>query len=173
MANSSDGICFIENSDIVKHMLASLLNIASNKTSVDYARSSVKNVLRDLEGNYDFLKYVNIKTLKQIENNIDAINVRPDMDCVRPKEVGKAIQDLIDVLKSYLGKKAGYFFIKEFRDDLGNEYHMHLRDLGVNLRIAELQEELGKIDVDQYKIKEDSKVNIAFVEKNSSCTYIV
>jgi len=165
MANLSDGIYFIENSDIMKHTLASLLNVASNKTSIDYARSSVKTLLRDLEGNYDFLRYVNIKTLKQIENNIDAINVRSDMDCVRPKEVGKAIQDLIDVLKSHLGKKAGYFFIKEFRDDLGDEYHMYIKDLGVNLRIAELQEELGKIDVDQYKIKENNEVNVAFVEK--------
>jgi hypothetical protein len=165
MTNSSDGICFIENSDIVKHTLASLINVTSNKTSVGYARSSVKNILIDLEGNYDFLKYVNIKTLEQIENNIDAINVRSDMDCVRPTEVGKAIQDLIDVLKSHLGKKAGYFFIKEFKDDLGNEYYSYIRDLGVNLRIAELQEELGKIDVDQYEIKEESKINIAFIEK--------
>ena len=91
MAKSLDGLYFIENSDIMKHTLASLLNIASSKTSVDYARSSVRNLLRDLEGNYDFLKYVNIKALKQIENNIDAINVKSDMDGVLPKEVGKAI----------------------------------------------------------------------------------
>ncbi len=165
MANLSDGIYFIENSDIMKHTLASLLNVASNKTSIDYARSSVKTLLRDLEGNYDFLKYVNIKTLKQIENNIDAINVKSDMDCVQPKEVGKAIQELIDVLRKHLGEKAGYFFIKEFRDDLGDEYHAYIRDLGVNLRIAELQEELGKIDVEQYKIKENRDINIAFIEK--------
>ena len=168
MANLSDRICFIENSDIVKHTLASLLNVASNKTSIDYARSSVKTLLRDLEADYDFLRYVNIKTLKQIENNIDAINVKSDIDCVRPKEVGKAIQELIEVLKRHLGKKAGYFFIKEFRDDLGDEYHTYIRDLGVNLRIAEIQEELGKIDVEQYKIKENREINIAFIEKNSS-----
>lgn len=42
---------------------------------------------------------------------------------------------------------------------------LYIRDLGVNLRIAELQEELGKIDVDQYKTKENNAVNIAFVEK--------
>ena len=165
MTKSLDGTYFIENSDIMKHTLTSLLNIASSKTSVDYARSSVKNLLRDLTGNYDFLKYVDIKTLKQIENNIDAINVKSDIDCVQPKEVGKAIQELIDVLKNHLGEKAGYFFIKEFRDDLGDEYHTYIRDLGVNLRIAELQEELGKIDVEQYKIKENREINIAFIEK--------
>ena len=165
MAKSLDGIYFIENSDIMKHTLASLLNIASSKTSVDYARSSLKNLLIDLEGNYDFLKYVNIKTLRQIENNIDAIDIESDMDCIRPKEVGRAIQELIDVLKIHLGEKAGYFFIKEFREDLGDEYHTYIRDLGVNLRIAELQEEIGKIDVGQYKIQEDSKANIAFIEK--------
>ena len=38
-------------------------------------------------------------------------------------------------------------------------------DYDFNLRIAELQEELGKIDVDQYKTKENNAVNIAFVEK--------
>jgi len=156
---------FIENSDIMKHTLASLLNIASSKTSVDYARSSVKHLVQNLEDNYDFLKYVNIKTLKQIENNMDAINVKTDMDGVGPKEVGRAIQELINVLKKHLGNKAGYFFIKEFRDDLGDEYHTYIKDLGVNLRITELQEELGKIEVDQYKIKENSEINIAFIEK--------
>ena len=166
MTYSLDGICFIENSDIMKHTLASLINVASNKTSVDYARSSVKKLLLGLEENYDFLEYVNIKTFEQNDNNIDAINILSDMDIVRPKQVGKAIQDLIDMLKSHLGKKAGYFFIKEFRDDLGGEYHMHIRNIGVNLRIAELQDELGKIDVNQYKIKEEDKINIAFIEKN-------
>jgi len=165
MEQPSSGLYFVENSDIMKHILASLLNVASNKTSIDYARSSVKNLLKDLEGNYDFLKFVNIKILAQIENNMDAINVKSDMDNVRPKNVGKAIQDLINVLKKHLGMKAGYFFIKEFRDDLGDEYHSYIRDMGVNLKIAELQEELGKIDVDQYKIKEDNKANIAFIEK--------
>jgi len=168
MENSFDRSYLIENSDIMKHTLASLLNIAGSKTSVNYARSSVKNLLRDLEGNYDFLKYVNIKTLKQIENNKDAINVESNMDDIQPKEIGKAIQELINVLKFHLGKKAGYFFIKEFRDDLGDEYHTYIRDLGVNLRLAELQEELGKIDIEQYEIKEDSKANIAFIEKKSS-----
>ncbi len=38
-------------------------------------------------------------------------------------------------------------------------------DYDFNLRIAELQEELGKIDVDQYKIKENRESNIAFIEK--------
>jgi len=165
MNDSFNGICFIENSDIFKHTIASLLNIASSKTSVEYARSSVKSLIKDLMGEYDFLKYVKIQTLKEFENNFDAVDIQTDMDCVRPKDVGKAIQELIDVLKLHLGKKAGYFFIKEFRDDLGDEYHSYIKDIGVNLRIAELQNELGKIEVDQYKIQEDNKTNIAFIEK--------
>lgn len=79
--------------------------------------------------------------------------------------MGRAIQNLVDVLKRHLGKRAGYFFMKEFQDDLGEDYRSIIKSMGVDLRLADLQDELGGWDSKQYTIKDDADVNIAFIEK--------
>ena len=160
------GIHKIENSDVMKHTLTSLVHVASTKTSEDYARTSLKKLLKELEDNYYFLKYIEIEDAESLEDTYEAITVMSRIDRVEPRTVGKAIQSLIDVLKKYLGKKAGFFFIQEFRDDLGDDYHSVIKNMGVDLRLADLQEELGGWDIEQYKIKDDSDTNIAFIEKN-------
>lgn len=84
----------------------------------------------------------------------------------------------IDVIESYewwedanytysmnFGKKAGYFFIREFKEDLGERYHSFIKNMGVDLRLIELQNEVYGIDSSKYTIKEDSSSNIAYVKK--------
>ena len=65
------GLHRIENSVVMKHTLASLVHVASTKTSEEYARSSVKNVLKELEENYGFLRYIEMKDVKYLENTYD------------------------------------------------------------------------------------------------------
>ncbi len=156
----------VENSDVIKHTLFSLVNVASTKTSEDYAWSIIKTLLKELKENYDFLKYIKIDNLEYLENTIDDITIMSDLDNVNPTHVGKAIQDIIDIFKTRMGKKAGYFFIKEFRDDLGEEYHSIIKEMGVDLRLIDLQNEVYGISSSQnYKIKDDNNINIAFIEK--------
>jgi len=159
------GLHKIENSVVMKHTLASLVHVASTKTSEEYARSSVKNLLKELEENYGFLRHIEIKDVKYLENTYDAITVMSNIDHIEPLKVGRAIQNLVDVLKRHLGKRAGYFFMKEFQDDLGEDYRSIIKSMGVDLRLADLQDELGGWDSKQYTIKDDADVNIAFIEK--------
>jgi len=149
----------------MKHTLASLVHVASTKTSEEYARSSVKNLLKELEENYGFLRYIEIKDVKYLEDTYDAITVMSNIDRIDPLAVGRAIQNLVDVLKKHLGKRARYFFMKEFQDDLGEDYRSIIKSMGVDLRLADLQDELGGWDSKQYTIKDDADVNIAFIEK--------
>ena len=156
----------VNNSDIIKRILYSLITVASNKTSDDYAWSTIKKLLNELKNDYDFLKYVQIGGLESLENNIDDINIISHMNVIEKKELGKAIQDLVDLYKKYLGKKAGYFFISEFKETLGEKYHLIIKDIGVDLRLIDLQNEIYSIDSKKYKIKDDGSSNIAFVEKD-------
>lgn len=55
--------------------------------------------------------------------------------------------------------------MKEFQDDLGEDYRSIIKSMGVDLRLADLQDELGGWDSEQYTIKDDADVNIAFIEK--------
>lgn len=155
----------LNNSDVIKHTLFTLVRVASTKTSGDYAWSSIKRLLNELRSNYDFLKYIEIGDLESLTNTKDDINIVSHMNIVEKKELGKAIQELVDLYKKYLGHRAGYFFISEFKEHLGERYHSMIKSMGVDLRLIDLQNDIYSIDSKKYKIKEDSSANIAFVEK--------
>jgi len=162
---SYKGMFQVENSDIMRHTINSLVHVASTKTSDEYARTSMKNLLNQLIKDYDFLKYIKIKDAKYFENTFDAVSVMSHIDTVESQKVGKAIQSLVDILKKHLGKRAGYFFIQEFRDHLGDEYHLLIKNMGVDLRLSDLQEEFEGLDSEHFMIKDDVNANIAFIEK--------
>ena len=155
----------IDNSEILKHTLFSLVHVASLKTSDDYAWASVKKLIRELKVNYAFLNYIQIGNISYLNYTIDDIKISPEINDVDPKELGKAIQDIVDLVRKYLGEKAGYFFIQEFREILGDTYHSIIKKMGVDLRLVELQDQYSYFEHGKYKIKDDKNSNIAFVEK--------
>jgi len=163
--SDSEKIYKLDNQHVVKRTLMSLIYVATTKTSDDYAWSSIKKLMNELKVTYDFLKYVEIKDIKQLRYSIDDILIEPNLNNIEPRELGKAIQDIIDLLKKYLGKKAGYFFIQEFKEVLGEQYHKIIKSMGVDLRLVELQDELYGVNTGKYKIKDDSNSNIAYIEK--------
>ena len=154
-----------ENSDIVRQTLVSLINVASSKTSKAYARTTLKLLLDKLEKKYVVVKFIKIKDAEKIKNNEDAITVMAKANTIEPNEIGRTIQSLVDIYKRELGKKAGYFFIKEFQAELGDDYHSVIKKMGVDLRLVELQEEVYGWDTEHLQIKENVNSNIAFVEK--------
>ena len=147
----------VKNSDVIKHVLSSLVDVTSSKTSKEHALLMVKTLLKTLECEYDFLRYIKIDDMDGLDNNLDAIVVVSDINYVESIKMGLAIQNLIDVLKKHLGKKAGYHFIREFRDDLGADYHSIIKNMGVDLRLVELQDEMYGWETKKYKIKDDDK----------------
>ena len=40
------------------------------------------------------------------------------------QEASNRPQSLIDIFKIRMGNKAGYYFIEDFKNDLGSEYHL-------------------------------------------------
>ena len=155
----------IKNSDILKNTLMSLIKVARSKTSDDYAWSSIKKLLIELNTKYTCLRFVHIGKINEINYNINDIIIDDDFERIESLELGKAIQDIIDLLKKYLGKKAGYFFIQEFKSVLGERYYNIIKDIGVDLRLVELQNEFSGVDTRGFKIKDSGSSNIAFVEK--------
>ena len=155
----------IENTEIIKHTLFSLIFVARSKTSKDYAWSIIKKLLIELKTNYDFLKYIKIDEIVKLEDTIDDITVLSDFNNVEPKKIGGAIQNIIDIFKTRMGKKAGYFFLAEFKKVLGEEYHLIIKKMGVDLRLIELQKEIPGYETGKYKIKDEINSNIAYLEK--------
>ena len=116
------------------------------------------------------MKHIQIKKLEHLENTIDDITIASDINAIDVKNVGRAIQEIIDTFKTRMGKRAGYFFLREFRNELGDEYHAIIKEMGVDLRLIDLQNELYSINKGRdFKIKDDSSINIAYIEKNEIC----
>lgn len=117
----------INNSQVIKKILLSLISVSQDKTTKNYAWSIVKSLLIDLEKKFDFLKYVKICELDDLDTDLESITVSLDIDQINPMEIGKAIQSLIDIFKIRMGNKAGYYFIEDFKSDLGSEYHLIIK----------------------------------------------
>lgn len=155
-------ICY---SDVIKHTLYSLIVVARPKSSKDYAWSIIKRLLAELKKDYDFLKFIHIGEIENLEDNIDDINVVSDFNDVEPKRIGQAIQNIIDIFKTRMGNKAGYFFLTEFKETLGYTYYFIISDMGVDLRLIDLQKTIYGWDSQKHKIKEKFDSNIAYIEK--------
>ena len=155
----------IQNSDVIKHTLYSLIFVARSKTSKDYAWSIIKRLLDELKIDHDFLKYIKINEVENLEDTIDDIKVSSDFNHVEPKKIGKAIQSIVDLFKIRMGNKAGYFFLAEFKEVLGNKYHSIIKKMGVDLRLIDLQKQIYGWETGEYKIKDEFNSNIAFLER--------
>lgn len=135
----------IENSDVLKKVLTTLMNISGRKTTKGYAIMMMDSLLTDLEEEYDFLKHVAIKDTRFLEDD-DTITVMSDVDSVTPSEVGGALSSIIKSMNESLGKNAGHFFMKEIARNIGYEYNSTIKDMGVNLNLLQLEYEVAELE---------------------------
>ena len=78
------------NSEVVKQVLNTLINTIRRKTDEKHAILTVNSLIKKLEAEYDFLRYIEINDTRLLAT-ADIVNVMPDIDAVSPKEVGKAL----------------------------------------------------------------------------------
>jgi len=155
----------IKNSDVIRQTLFSLVCVAGSNSSDIFAWAVIKKLIRELGSSYDFLDYIEISNTENIQNTINDIKISAEMDEIDSFEVGNAIQEIVDIFKDKMGVKAGYTFIKEFKNHLGEEYHTKIKEMGVDLRLIDLQDEISDLNSSSYEIKDEKKSNIAFIQK--------
>ena len=137
------GLPQIKNSDIVEHVLRTMINISSRKTTEGYAVLTMDTLIKKLGEEYDFLRYVEVKDTRFLEDT-SSISVLSDMDSVSPVEIGKALAALIATMNRSLGKNAGHFFIKEIQSNLEDDYYSTIMDMGVDLSLMQLEHEVSE-----------------------------
>ena len=162
----------ISNSDVMNHVMNSFFNVISTRTTPAHAWLTLKILMQKIEYNYNFIKsidLIDIKDIKEMEyyqtkfKNIAIIDTAI-VETVDEKIIGESVQSLADELKKYLGKKAGYHLLREFRDDLGDNYYSIINKMGVDLRLIELQDELYELDYKEYVMEDDNELNVAIVK---------
>ena len=133
-----------DNSEVVKHILQTLINITSRKTTKDLALSTMYDLIKKLQGKYEFLKHIEIKDTRFIEFE-EPVSVMSDIDGVKLNEIGKALSDIIKTMKIDLGRNAGYFFIKELKNNIRDEYSSTLEEMGLDFGVMQLEFEVSEM----------------------------
>jgi len=133
-------------SEIMKNVLRTLISISSRKTDLPFTMMTMEDLIKRLETQYRFLKHIQIKDDIYNEESSDMISVMADINTVPPTELGKALHSIIDSMNRSLGENAGYFFIKELRNTLSDEYLTMMRDMGVDLGLMQLESEINRLE---------------------------
>jgi hypothetical protein len=134
----------IENSEAIRHILETLLSISSRKTTQGHALLTMNGLITKLQGKYNFLKHVEIKDTRFVELD-DPIGVMTDINSVKSDDVGRALYDIIKSMNDALGESAGHFFIKELRNNIGENYSTIIEEMGLDLGLMQLEFEVSEM----------------------------
>jgi hypothetical protein len=111
----------LEPADVTRQFLQTVIRIIGRKTSEEYAAVTIRNLLMTLQLKYPFVRDMEIRDTRFLELE-SSVTVRDSLKNINPKEIGRALTDLLKSIMKSLGKTAGYFFIREIREKIGVDY---------------------------------------------------
>ncbi|HIH28357.1 MAG TPA: hypothetical protein HA260_00985, partial [Thermoplasmata archaeon] len=129
----------IKNSEVIGGILRTLYMVASRRTSQTFAATVIGAIIKTLEQNYDFLRYINIENPEYTNSEI-VINISNEIDTVEPTRIGTAVEAIIRIVYMDLVGKTGLFFMKELKQQAGDQIISELRNYGVNLALLQTEQ---------------------------------
>ena len=123
------------NREAFQTVFSSLFTIAARRTSEAFAAvalSSVKDSLK-LKYSFDFLNYVTVSENDiEVEGNI--------LETVDKNNLVDSFDSIIRVVYTDLDEKAGLFFIKELKEELGSSLVHSLAEYGLNFDLMAMEQ---------------------------------
>ena len=165
-------------STVTRQFLHSVIEIIGRKSSPDYAIVMVDNTVKKLQSSHEFLQFVDIKNTQYSETG-DMITIRSSLDSIEPKQVGKAMQDLVMTITTAMGASAGFFFIKELKDRIGTSHEIILKSMGIDLGLLQYNYEINQKQNELQRInnveimKRVLKATIDVIEEQTSRTVAI
>jgi len=129
----------LRNSEVIGGILRTLYVVASRRTSQTFAATVIGAILKTLEQNYEFLRYINIENPEYTNAEI-VINISNEIDTVEPTKIGTAVEAIIRIVYMDLVGKTGLFFMKELKQQAGDQIITHLRNYGVDLSLLQTEQ---------------------------------
>lgn len=129
----------IKNSEVLGGILRTLYMVASRRTSHTFAATVIGAIIKTLEQNYDFLRYINIENPEYTNSEI-VINISNEIDTVEPTKIGTAVEAIIRIVYMDLVGKTGLFFMKELKERAGEQIITELRNYGVDLALLQTEQ---------------------------------
>jgi hypothetical protein len=140
----------IENNQVIKEVLNTIINISGRKTTQSHAIYLLESTLKNLKEKYTFLNNIAVQDTTYLEEG-DPISIMGEVNKITSKEIGPAVKDLITTLNRSLGDDAGHFFLKELSHKLNDESVDALKNMGVDLDIMHLEQQITKMEKNIFK----------------------
>ena len=128
----------LENSELIGRLIRAITFVLGRRTSDTYANVVIGDAIKELSVKYNFLNKVEIKRTKYRELSENLI-IDSDIENIESKEVGKATKEFIEIIIKMMGKNAGYYFIKEIKEDLPYEYEQSIKKYDIDLDYLQSQ----------------------------------
>lgn len=119
--------------------MKALYAVASRRTSKKFADETIGSTIKTLERKYDVFKYVTVNQAPTPDSGF-AINISQDVNNVRPKTMGKAIEALLRVVYNDLSEEAGLYFITELKQLAGDDVSKAITNREVDLDQVQLEQ---------------------------------
>jgi len=129
----------VKHSEVIGGILRTLYSVASRRTSQTFASTVIGAIIKTLEQNYDFLRYINFES-PEFTNSEVIINISDEINTVETSQIGMAIEAIIRIVYMDLVGKTGLFFIKELKQQAGDEIVTELRNYGVDLALLQTEQ---------------------------------
>ncbi len=129
----------VKNSDVLGSILRAVYTVASRRTTQTFAATVIGAIIKTLEQNYEFLRYVHVENLEYV-NIGDIISISSEIDTVEPSQVGAAIEAIIRIVYMDLVGKTGLFFMKELKEQAGEKIITEMKHFGVDLGLLQTEQ---------------------------------
>jgi len=129
---------YLENKEIIGRILRSSILVIGRRTSEAYANVIIGNAIKELSEKYNFLSNIQVISTKYSELT-DKVIIKSDIENIDSEQVGKATRDFIEKITKMMGKNAGYYFIKEIKEDLPYEYEQSIKDYDIDLDLLQFK----------------------------------
>jgi hypothetical protein len=127
-----------DNKDLMGLMLKSAIGVIGRRTSDSYANVIVDNSLGKLSERYPFLNYVHIKGTKYTEV-FEIVTIDQEINEVNIEKIGNILREFLENIILQMGKNAGYYFLREIKEDLPFSYIESIKNIGVDLDYLQLK----------------------------------
>ena len=123
--------------------MKSIVEVIGRRSSEDYALVMLGNTIKKLQEKYDFLRFLQTKNTRysEIEN---IVNIDSSINQIDSEDLGKAMQEIVGMVVTTMGKNAGFFFVKEIKNKIGPNYGLALRNMDVDLGFMQFSFEVDK-----------------------------
>lgn len=122
----------IDNSELVEHVLKALTFLLNRTLSGVQAIKTVADSIKNLEGEYKFLNYIEISDTPDSEG-FYIIRALPDINNVSSAGIAEALQKIIEGVSISTEWEGEESFIDAFKSELGEKQLSKIEKLGVNL----------------------------------------